>query len=122
MKYILECMTFDHCNGEDVVSDKILISHGEWKSFGMTRGNKTIMLEHNGEWSYRLLDSNMEVKLAMKIEEDVSYSIHGRTKEELDCYFNQYVKKDMDDANNEVEKIKKLVKCIFERDDKNYDR
>ena len=101
----LECMTFDHCNGIDVVSDKILITDGEWKNFGMTRGKKTIMLEHTGEWSYKLLDSNMDVKLSMNIEEDdVSYKIHGQSKEELDKYFNEYVKKDIEDANIEVDK------------------
>ena len=119
----LECMTFDHCNGIDVVSDKILITDGEWKNFGMTRGNKTIMLEHTGEWSYRLLDSNMDVKLSMNIEEDdVSYKIHGQSKEELDKYFNEYVKKDIEDANIEVDKTKKLVRSIFEREDIYNDR
>ena len=119
----LECMIFDHCNGIDVVSDKILITDGEWKNFGMTRGNKTIMLEHTGEWSYKLLDSNMDVKLSMKIEEDdVSYKIHGQSKEELDKYFNEYVKKDIEDANIEVDKTKKLVRSIFEREDIYNDR
>lgn len=119
----LECMIFDHCNGIDVVSDKILITDGEWKNFGMTRGKKTIMLEHTGEWSYKLLDSNMDVKLSMNIEEDdVSYKIHGQSKEELDKYFNEYVKKDIEDANIEVDKTKKLVRSIFEREDIYNDR
>lgn len=119
----LEIMTYDNVNDCDVVTDSIIINDGEWKTFGMTKDNKTIMLEADGDWSYRLLGSNLDVKLSMNIREDeVSYTIKGRTKDEIDKYFDGFVKDDIRGADSVVEDTKKLVKIMFEREDKGYDR
>ena len=117
----LEVMTFDHINGIDVISDKILIKDGKWKMFGMTNGNKIVMLEDNGNWSYKLLDSNLDVKISMKMDDDISYTIHGDSKEELEQYFSMYLVNDMVDVNKGIENTKKLVKKMFGGNDR-YDR
>lgn len=119
----LEIMTYDMINGCDVVTDKLIMHDGEWKTFGITKGNKTIMLDSDGTWSYRLLGSNLDVKLSMNInEDDVSYTIKGSSKEDVDRYFDELVKSDIRGANSEIEDTKKLVKIMFERDGKGYDR
>lgn len=97
------------------MTDLIDLYKGRWEKFGMTEYGQTIMLDKDGNWSYRLLETDSLVNFSMNRNDgSASYTVKTNSKINADnCTFAQ---DNISFAENEVDSVKKLVRMMFVND------
>ena len=102
-------------------TDSIEIVYGECIKFRKTKNDKTIAINKNGYWEYKLNNKNISedlenstVKFAINGgPTGFSYNVSAKIADELDDYTKTLVMYDISTARKEIENVKKLVKQMI---------
>lgn len=97
-------------NGMEVITDMISLNNGVCDKMVVTRGDKIVSVSEDGSCSYSKKDSSL---LFTSDNQRITIDILNDLGKDKNDYFENDMKKDIKDANIEIESVKKLVKELF---------
>ena len=99
----------------DMVMDEILIEKGVLERITKTSDGRSITLDRDGNWSYNKIDDSSILTVKYSINDDPKYKYSYRNSDNDMCgYFSEESLSLLrNDADNEIDNVKKLVKEIF---------
>lgn len=102
-------------NNKNVNIGLLLLENGICKEFMITRGDKCIYLNYNGEWSYNFNGRFYNISSLGIDDKNVIYSITGDNDSVLKYAMDRV---NIDEVATEVEDTKKLVRSMFNKNKK----
>ena len=103
-------------NNKKINTDLLLLRKGVCCEFMITRDNRCIYLNNNGEWSYNYIDRFYRVSSVGKNDKDITYSINADNDSILKYYIDTKVR--VEDVVEEVDDTKKLVRGMFSKNNR----
>lgn len=95
-----------------VITDLILLRDGELVRFGMTKDEKTIIVDANGSWEYDTLESTVSFSVT-DTDDNIGLNLRAKTKGNIDDYTTDSAYNDMTTARKEVDLVRRKVSETF---------
>ena len=100
------------------VTDMFILEDGNLEKFGMTKNGKTMFINKDGSFRYQVSDTVSDIDLSIMPDNRVKYEVVSNN-DMYDDYNNLLITYcNISDARSEKEKIKRLVKRVFNKDKK----
>lgn len=91
--------------------DIIKIDNGVIVEFGMTINNKTVFIDSDNNWSYKIMKDDGRVISITKSNDNFNYQVSNNKDMDFEMLFSQY----FEEAKNEVDNVKTRVRSILKK-------
>lgn len=95
------------------ITDIIQLNEGELEKFGMSVDNKTIFVDSDNNWSYKITkDDDKTISYSLSSSNgNLDYSVNDSDNKDFQMVFSQ----NLDEARREVENVKTRVRSILKK-------
>lgn len=92
-------------------TDIIKIDNGVVIEFGMTVGDKSIFVDDDNNWSYKIMKDDGRVISITKSNDNLDYHVSNNKDMDFEMLFSQ----NLEEAKNEVDNVKTRVRSILKK-------
>lgn len=101
------------------ITDMIVLDDGNFEKFGMTKNGKTMFIDKYGNFIYRTSDVVTDIEVNIAANDKTKCEVSSKDGKSMDDYIETLLfTYDIGDARREKEKIRRLVKRVFNNDKK----